>query len=239
MVELFTDVEPGSELFDQFSFVGPDELADLQKLLSRRDAGGGGKAIAKSESDIIGSLPFQLTVSRHRLGLLDESLQQKIVQARKDLTQQLEKSDIDYIPFSADEYQPSLSVQENILFGKVVYGQAYAEEKVMTAIDETVSDIGIYRKIVATGLDYEVGVGGARLSAALRQGLVLCRCLLKQPDVLIVNEATNALDEAAEQRIIRVLREKQRGKSLVLVSGTNNRDESFDQHITMSEGRLV
>jgi len=238
MVELFTDVEPGSELFDQFSFVGPDELTDLQKLLSRRDAGRGGKAITKSERNIIGSLPFQLIVSRHRLGLLDEPLQQKIVQARKVLMQRMEKSDIDYIPFSADEYQPSLSVQENILFGKVVYGQAYAEEKVMDAIDETVSDIGIYRKIIATGLDYEVGVGGARLGAALRQGLVLCRCLLKQPDVLILNEATNALDESSEQRIIEVLREKQKGKALVMVSGTNNRDETFDHHICLSEGRL-
>ena len=131
-----------------------------------------------------------------------------------------------------------MSVQENILFGKIVYGQAYAEEKVMDAIDETVSDIGMYRKIIATGLNYEVGVGGARLSAALRQGLVLCRCILKQPDLLIVNEATNALDEASEQRVIKVLREKQKGKSFVLVSGNNNRDDTFDQHICLDEGRL-
>ena len=238
MVELFTDVEPGSELFDQFSFVGPDDLADLQKLLSRREAGKGGNAVTKSESGLIISLPFQLTVSRHRLGLVDEALQQNIVRARKLLRERLEKADIDYIPFSAEEFQPSLSVQENILFGKIVYGQAYAEEKVMDAIDETVSDIGMYRKIVATGLNYEVGVGGARLSAALRQGLVLCRCILKQPELLIVNEATNALDEVSEQRVIKVLREKQKGKSFVLVSGKNSRDDSFDQHICLDEGRL-
>jgi len=239
MVELFADVEPGSELFDQFSFVDRDELDDLQKLLSRRDTVRGEKAISKAENDIISSLPFRLTVSRHRLDLVDDVLQMKVVEARKILMQRLQSSNIDYIPFSAEEYQPSLSVQENILFGKVVYGQAYAEEKVMDAIDETVRDIGIYRKIVATGLDYEVGVGGARLSAALRQGLVLCRCLLKQPDVLILNQATNALDDSAENRIIKVLREKQEGKSLVLVSGSNSKDDTFDQHIFLDEGRLV
>jgi ABC-type bacteriocin/lantibiotic exporter with double-glycine peptidase domain len=239
MVELFADVEPGSELFDQFSFVGPDELADLQKLLTRLEQGRGKKGITKSERSIIDSLPFQLIVSRHRLGLVNDVLQKKIVHARKSLSSKLEQAEIDYIPFTADEYQPSLSVQENILFGKVVYGQAYAEEKVMDAIDETVSDIGIFRKIVATGLDYEVGVGGARLSAALRQGIVLCRCLLKQPDLLIINEATNALDEAAENRVIEILREKQKGKAFVLVSGNNHRDETFDQHICLSEGRLI
>ena len=238
MVELFTDVEPGSELFDQFSFVGPDELTVLQKLLSRREVGRAPKAVAMPERDIISSLPLQLIVSRHRLDLLDETLLRNIVKARKILMQQLENSDIDYTPFSAEAYQPSLSVQENILFGKIVYGQAYAEEKVMEAIDETVSSMGLYRKIASIGLDYEVGVGGARLSAALRQVLVLCRCILKQPELLILNEATNALDEGAEHRIIQLLREKQKGKSFVLVSGTNNRDDSFDRHICLSEGRL-
>lgn len=239
MVELFADVEPGSELFDQFSFVGPDELVDLQKLLSRGETGRGKKTMTKAESELVSSLPFRLTVSRHRLGLVDAAMQAKVVKARKILMQRLQNYPIDYIPFSADEYQPSLSVQENILFGKVVYGQAYAEDKVVDAIDETVRDIGIYRKIVATGLDYEVGVGGARLSAALRQGLVLCRCLIKRPDVLILNQATNAFDDSAEKRIIKVLREKQKGKSLVLVSGTNSMDDSFEQHIFLDEGRIV
>ena len=238
MVELFADVEPGSELFDQFSFVGPEELADLQKMLSLRDAGRKEKAIAKSEIDIISALPFQLTVSRHRLDLLDETLQKKIVQARKLLIDRLVKSDIDYTPFSSEAYQTSLSVQENILYGKIIYGQAYAEEKVISAINETVGDIGIYEKILATGLDYEVGVGGARLSPALRQGLILCRCILKQPQLLIVNEGTNALDEAAEKRTIQLLREKQSGKSFVLVSGANSLDESFDQHIFLKDGRI-
>lgn len=239
MVELFADVEPGSELFDQFSFVGPDELADLQKFLSRREAGSGDKGITKSERNIVSSLPFQLVVSRHRLGLVDEPMQQKIVEARNMLAQRLTSANLDYFPFSAEEYQPSLSVQENILFGKVVYGQAYAEEKVMDAIDATVSDIGIYRRILDTGLNYEVGVGGARLSASLRQALVLCRCLIKQPDVLIVNDAMNAMDEMAEQRIIKVLRKAQEGKSLVLVSGVTEKDESFDRHLYLHEGRLA
>ena len=108
----------------------------------------------------------------------------------------------------------------------------------ISAINETVGDIGIYEKILATGLDYEVGVGGARLSPALRQGLILCRCILKQPQLLIVNEGTNALGEAAEKRTIQLLREKQSGKSFVLVSGANSLDESFDQHIFLKDGRI-
>lgn len=239
MVELFADVEPGSELFDQFSFVGPEELADLQKLLSRRAAEGGKKGFSTAERGLIESLPFQLVVSRHRLGLVDQELQNKIVLARKNLSLKLEEADIDYVPFSVDEYQPSLSVQENILFGKVVYGQAFAEEKVTDAIDKTVIDIGINRKIIAAGLDYEVGVGGARLSAALRQGLILCRCLLRQPDLLIIDDATSALDEIAEHKVISLLRKKQAGKSFIMVSGNSDRDESFDHHISLSEGRLV
>ncbi len=239
MVELFANVEPGSELFDQFSFVGPEELTDLQKVLSRRDTGDNSKGFSKAERNLIESLPFQLVVSRHRLGLVDDSLQNKIVQARHKLRQKLQKTDIEYTPFSIDEYQPSLSVQENILFGKVVYGQAFAEEKVTDAIDTTVSDVGINRQIVAAGLDYEVGIGGARLSAALRQGLILVRCLLKQPDLLIIDNATSALDEEAERKVVQLLREKQSGKSFMLVSSNNDRDETFDQHISLDDGRLV
>jgi ABC-type taurine transport system ATPase subunit len=48
-------------------------------------------------------------------------------------------------------------------------------------------------QVLEVGLDFEVGVGGARLSQAQRQKLGLARALVKRPDMLVVNDATAAL----------------------------------------------
>jgi len=238
MVELFAEVEPGSEVFDQYSFVGAEELADFQKILNRRSSNKEKFALTEAETSSVRSLPFKLIVSRHRLGLVDEELQSKIVAARSVFALKLKEAGTGYVPFSSGEYQPSISIQENILFGKIVYGQAYAEEKVIAVIDETVRSLGLYRKIVTQGLAYDVGVGGARLGPALRQGVVLCRCLLKRPDMLVVNGGTNALDEEAEDNVVSILREQQKGKSFVFVADSDNENTAFDHTIRLVDGRI-
>lgn len=238
MVELFAEVEPGSEVFDQYSFVGVDELVDFQKILTRRNTNKEKFSLTDEETVSVRSLPFKLIVSRHRLGLVDDDLQQKIVATRSVFARKLIENNVGYSPFSSGEYQPSISIQENILFGKIVYGQAYAEEKVIAAIDETVRSLGLYRKIVTQGLAFDVGVGGARLGPALRQGIVLCRCLIKRPDLLIVNGGTNALDEEAEKNIVAILREQQQGKCFIFVADSDDGSHGFDRTIRLADGRI-
>ena len=80
--------------------------------------------------------------------------------------------------FDADAYNPAASVQDNILFGKLVYGRQQAQRQIGALIAEVVDDLRLRSEIVDLGLDFNVGIGGSRLSVPQRQKLAIARALL-------------------------------------------------------------
>ena len=82
MVELFADLPPDHEFFEQFSFISANDLPEYQTILGRTAKGGLGQLDAPDRAKLL-SLPFKLIVARHRLDLLDEAMQARIVEARK------------------------------------------------------------------------------------------------------------------------------------------------------------
>jgi ABC-type multidrug transport system fused ATPase/permease subunit len=89
-----------------------------------------------------------------------------------------------------------LSIQDNILFGRVALEHANAQARVNTLVREVASEVGMNPELVRIGLDYEVGNGGSRLSYSQRQRLAIARALMKNPDVLVFNEPTGRLNHA-------------------------------------------
>src|SRR3546814_17917298 len=71
--------------------------------------------------------------------------------------------------FSADAYNAAASVQDNVLFGKVAYGQADAPARVGTVIAEVLEALDLRNTVIAVGLDFQVRIGGARVPPAQRQ----------------------------------------------------------------------
>ena len=61
------------------------------------------------------------------------------------------------------------------------------------------------------GLDYNVGVGGRRLTAAQRQKLHVARALLKRPDIYILNKPVSALDNSAQETLARAVLDEAAG----------------------------
>jgi hypothetical protein len=129
MLDLFSDVEPDSELFEQFSFIEADDLPEFNKLLqeSRQH---GVKSLPQNDRRRLISLPFKLIVARHRLGLMTESIQQRILAARKQIHEHATTEDLGIEFFEESSFNPRISIQDNILFGKLAYGQAHAQQKI-------------------------------------------------------------------------------------------------------------
>ena len=238
MLDLFSDVEPDSKLFEQFSFISSDDLPEFQSLLGRTQDQ---TPASFSNSDRISllSLPFKLVVARHRLGLINESIQTRILLARKRIRDEASQNDLGIEFFDEDQYNPRISIQDNILFGKLAYGQANAQAKINELIVDVVESLELRVDITETGLAYEVGVGGARLSVTQRQKLGLVRSLIKKPDLLIVNEAMAGLDTAAERRLINRVREQMQSRGIFWVLARAQLAENFDRVLVMVRGKLV
>ena len=238
MLDLFSDVEPDSKLFEQFSFISSDDLPEFQQLLSRTQ-GQGAASISDSDRISLLSLPFKLVVARHRLGLINESIQQRILLARKRIRDEAAENSLGIEFFDETQYNPRISIQDNILFGRLAYGQANAQAKIYKLIGDVIESLDLRGDITEAGLAYEVGVGGSRLSVAQKQKLGLVRCLIKAPDLLIVNEALASLDTSSERRLIGRVREQMKSRGIFWILSRVQLAENFDSVIIMERGKLV
>jgi putative ABC transport system ATP-binding protein len=239
MVELFADLPPDHEYFRQFSFISADDLPDYRALTTRADAGRL-ETLGREDRERLIALTFKLTPARHRLGLIDEPLQARILEARRlfreDLPQELASS---VAFFEVNRYTAAASLQDNILFGKVAYGQAQASERINDLITQVLNELGLHEQVIEVGLQGQTGVGGGRLSLAQRQKLALARAILKRPEILILYDATGPLDPADQQAILDELLEEFADRTVIWAIGRSDWAAKFDHVLVMRNGRVV
>jgi len=238
MVELFADLPPDHEFFEQFSFISSNDLPEFAAILGRIGSGGPA-ALAKEDRAKLLSLPFKLIPARHRLDVLDETMQKRLLEARRVFRADLPpgaRSEIEF--FDAERYNAAASVQDNILFGKIAYGEAEAPIRVPAVLAEVVDALSLRQTVIDVGLDYNVGTGGSRLSPAERQKAGIARAVLKRPDLLILNEATSALDGQAQSRVARGLNEEFSGRGIIWVLHRASLARNFDRVFVLSNGKL-
>lgn len=239
MVELFADLPEDHEFFEQFSFVRPEDLPGYRTLLGRV-AGRAASQMTGDDRQQLLALAFKLIPARHRLGLIDEAMQERILEARRIFARDLPARLRDKIAFfDSERYNPAASIQDNILFGKIVSAQAEAQNRIAALLEEVVEELSLREDIARVGLDYQVGTAGGRLSYAQRQKLAIGRCLLKRPHTLIMNEATSALDAKAEEQILAGVREEMGGGRLICVLERAAMAECFDRVFVVDRGALA
>lgn len=239
MVEIFADLPPGHPFFEQFSFIDDDDLPIFRALVSKVDKSGA-QSLEKGERQALRRLPFDYVEARHRMGLVDETIEAKVVAARKRFAERLAETKPGAVVFyRPDAYNAAASLQDNILFGRLAYGQAKAEEIVGRALTEMLDGLGLRRTVIEAGLDYNVGVGGNRLRAAQRQKIGLARALLKQPDLLIVNDAVAVMDGATQSRLLRRILDYRQGKGIVWTLQRPMLPERFNRVLIMEGARVV
>lgn len=238
MLEMFADVPPESELFQRFSFISADDLPEYELLLKSIDSNGIESLDAEDRSRLL-SMPFTLTVARHRLGLIDAPMQEKIVNARKRLIEKLGQDNAFVQFYDRADYSPAMSVLDNILFGKVAYGVARAQDRVAELIGSTLDDLKLRDDIERLGFRHHAGTAGARLTSIQRQKVVITRALMKQPQLLILDQATGVFDHVEETRMIEALRRHQKDRGLICVLDRPKLAAKFDQVLVMDGGRVV
>jgi ATP-binding cassette, subfamily B, bacterial len=92
---------------------------------------------------------------------------------------------------------------------------------------------------LANGYDTRVGEGGRDLSGGQRQRIAIARAFLVDPAVLLLDEATAALDTESEQAVQDALRSLRRGRTTFIVAHRLNTVRDADRILVISEGRVV
>jgi ABC-type multidrug transport system fused ATPase/permease subunit len=98
---------------------------------------------------------------------------------------------------------------------------------------------GSWLEALADGLDTEVGTRGASLSMGQRQLVALARVLLKDPAILILDEATASVDPFTEAQIQRGLEQVIRGRTSIVIAHRLSTVRHADRIIVLDHGRIV
>ena len=134
-----------------------------------------------------------------------------------------------------DGYLFDASVAENIRFG--ARDQAVSDE----GIERALAELGLadWLEALPQGLHTMVGERGGSLSAGERQLVALARAFVAEPDLLVLDEATSAVDPATDVRIQRALDGVTRGRTSVTIAHRLSTAEQADDVLVFDAGRLV
>lgn len=122
---------------------------------------------------------------------------------------------------------------ENIRFGR----PESTEEQVRLTITELGLDSWL--GTLPQGLHTEVGQRGESLSAGERQLVALARAYLADPDLLVLDEATSAVDPSTEVRLQRALDSLTRGRTSIAIAHRLSTAQAADEVIVVDAGRVV
>ena len=105
-----------------------------------------------------------------------------------------------------------VSIKENILCGISHLSSRQLEEiGEIVQLDNCIHDL-------PHGYDTLIGEGGCFLSQGHKQKVALARALARNPDLLILDEATSSIDSATEEKILTVIRAQRKGRSTIVIS---------------------
>ena len=119
----------------------------------------------------------------------------------------------------------------------VTLGVPFSDEQVHDALRTAAADDFVAR--LPAGLDTRVGERGATLSGGQRQRLALARAVVRRPRLLVLDDATSAVDPSVEARILDALRAADRPATVVVVAYRQATIALADEVVWLEGGRLV
>ena len=124
------------------------------------------------------------------------------------------------------------TIKENLVFDRMV-----PEERIRDALREV--QLSHLVENLAEGLSTEIGEKGTCLSGGEKQRLALARLWFQTPELVILDEATSAMDNLTEENVMKSVMSKLKDKTVIAIAHRLNSISGFDRIILFREGKIV
>jgi ABC-type multidrug transport system fused ATPase/permease subunit len=230
---------PHDDLFFEQSPLAPEDL-DEYKLVVERLRKQKLHELSRTDREKLLVLALRFTPGKHKMVGLPALLENLILEGRALFKEKISVDDPEAFSFyQIAEYIYSQTILNNIFFGKKTTVNPIAQEKIDQSVIQLLIEEDLLETIIDTGMQFQVGSKGDRLSGGQRQKLAIARVFLKSPKVLIMDEATSALDNKSQARIQNLMDTRWKGKS-TLISVVHRLDiiKTYDRIAVMKAGKL-
>jgi len=129
------------------------------------------------------------------------------------------------------------SVRENLVFGLNGKAETITDEELMEVVE--LARIDQFWDRLEDGLETEIGEKGVKLSGGERQRMGIARAIIKNPAILIFDEATSHLDSRNEQLIQSAVDDAIKGRTAVFIAHRLSTIRDADKIVVMQKGRII
>jgi subfamily B ATP-binding cassette protein MsbA len=124
------------------------------------------------------------------------------------------------------------TIADNVRYGRASIDRATVELAVRSARGDFVFELPL-------GIDTVVGPRGIGLSGGQRQRISIARALARDPQILILDEATNAVDQETENDLINIFRELPKSMTIIVISHRASTVAFCDDAVVLERGNVV
>ncbi|MGG2055173.1 ABC transporter ATP-binding protein [Lysinibacillus pakistanensis] len=151
-----------------------------------------------------------------------------------DITAQTKEQLLDWIGYvPQDHVLFSRTIRENILFGKEDATQAELQQAIHAAYFE--KDL----ENLPMGLETLVGEKGVSLSGGQKQRVSIARALIKDPEILMLDDSLSAVDAKTEAKIIENIQRERQDKTTIITTHRLSGIQHADIIIVLDEGQII
>ena len=136
------------------------------------------------------------------------------------------------ILISKEEIIMNDTIKNNIKLNRTIESEEFKEVCKITYIDEIIKNTPL-------GYDMVLEENGQNISGGQKQRIILARSLLKKANIILIDEATNAIDISLERKILQNIFNKYKNKTIIIVSHRKENIDLFDKIINIKQGIIV
>ena len=128
-------------------------------------------------------------------------------------------------------------VFKDTLYENINFGRNISEEDIRKAVEDAMA--AEYIDSLDEGLQYEATIKGANLSGGQKQRLLVARALAQNPEILILDDSSSALDYKTDAAMRKAIEEHHQGTTMILIAQRVSSVMNMTHIMVMDNGRCI